>query len=160
MVDSVLGSGTTFTLYLPAAERSVQKMKEVRASKLKISSKVLIMDDDETIRDVLTRMLRHMGCQTLAAKDGREAIKIYQKEKQLDKPFDVVIMDLTVPSGMGGRETIKKLQKIDANVKAIVSSGYSNDPIIANFSKYGFHGFVTKPFKLEELIKTLKQVIS
>ncbi len=160
IVDSILGSGTTFTLYLPAAESIAKKKKELKPSKLKTSLKVLIMDDDESIRTVLTKMLHYMGSQTVAAKDGREAIKIYQKQKRLNKPFDVVIMDLTVPGGMGGRETIANLLKIDPKVKAIVSSGYSNDPIIANYSKYGFQGFVTKPFKLEELAKILKQVIS
>jgi nitrogen-specific signal transduction histidine kinase/CheY-like chemotaxis protein len=160
VVDSVLGSGTTFTIYLPAAEKGAKKISEPRAAKLKSSSKILIMDDDETIRNVLIKMLGHIGCQAIATKDGRETVKIYQKWKQAKKPFDAVIMDLTVPGGMGGRETIKKLRKIDPDVKAIVSSGYSNDPIIANYKNYGFKGFVTKPFKLEELTKILKQVIT
>ena len=94
------------------------------------------------------------------ARDGGEAIELYREAKENSKPFDVVIMDLTIPGSMGGREAIKRLIEIDPNVKAIVSSGYSNDPVMAEYTKYGFRDVITKPYKIEELSKTLAKVIN
>ena len=102
----------------------------------------------------------HEGYEVEFARDGREAIEKYIEAKQSNKPFDVVIMDLTIPGSMGGREAIKRLIEIDPNVKAIVSSGYSNDPVMAEYTKYGFRDVIAKPYKIEELSKILAKVIN
>ena len=93
------------------------------------------------------------------AKEGGETLKLYRKSFARGKPYDVVILDLTIPGGMSGKDTMKRLFKFDPNVKAIVSSGYSNDPIIAEFKKYKFKGCIIKPYKIEELPKVLLKVI-
>ncbi|GAI87157.1 unnamed protein product, partial [marine sediment metagenome] len=100
-----------------------------------------------------------LGYEVDFAKDGAEAIDLYEKAKQAAKPFDAIIMDLTVPGGMGGKEAIQKLIEIDPGAKAIVSSGYSNDPIMADHTKYGFCGVVAKPYQIKELGETLREVI-
>jgi len=106
------------------------------------------------------RMLKHIGYDEVEfAKDGAEAIKLYKKARKSGNPFDAVIMDLTIPGGLGGKQTIKKLLEIDPEVKAIVSSGYTDDPIMSKFKKYGFSGVVSKPYTIEELGKVLHDLI-
>jgi len=105
-------------------------------------------------------MLRYLGYRVGFAKDGTEAIEIYINAKESGDPFDAVIMDLTVPGGMGGKEAIAKLLKIDPAVKAIVSSGYSNDPVMADFRNYGFKGVVSKPSGLKEMGEVLNKILS
>jgi len=121
--------------------------------------RILVMDDDKMLRQVLSEMLKYIGYEVVCACDGEKSIELYQEAKMMNKPFDVVIMDLTIPGGLGGKETIKELLKIDANVKAIVSSGYSNDPVMAHYDKYGFKGLVAKPFSIEEIAQVLIEVI-
>jgi CheY-like chemotaxis protein len=117
------------------------------------------MDDEEILREFISRMLNKFGYHVEVASDGDEAIERYKKAKESGQPFDVVLMDLTIPGGMGGREAISKLIEIDPKVKAIVSSGYSNDPIMANYKDFGFKSVVTKPYTLNELSRTLVDVI-
>lgn len=117
------------------------------------------MDDEEIIQDVLSNMLDFLGYDVEIASDGAQAIEKYKEAKLSEKSFDAVIMDLTVPGGMGGKEAIQDLLAIDPDVRAIVSSGYSTDPVITNYQEYGFKGVVAKPFKIEELSKTLEQII-
>ncbi len=150
-VESTVGVGTTFHIYLPASK---SKHIETRHPEEKIPAakgKILVMDDEEIVRDIAGEMLRHMGYEVEFARDGLEAIASYKGARESGTPFDVVIIDLTIPGGMGGKETIRNLTDIDSDVRAIVSSGYSNDPIMSNFRKYGFAGVVTKPYKIEEL---------
>ena len=114
------------------------------------------MDDKETVRNVAGQMLQHIGYKDVEfAVDGAEAIRLYKKAKESGNPFDVVILDLTIPGGMGGKEAIKKLLEIDPGVKAIVSSGYSSDPIMSEFKQYGFSGVIPKPYTIDELAKAL-----
>lgn len=120
---------------------------------------VLLMDDEEDIRIVTGEILKHLGYKVVVTKDGDEAIEVYKKAKKFEDPFDVVILDLVIPGRMGGKETIQKLISIDPEVKAIVSSGYSNDSIMADFRKYGFSEVITKPFEVEELSQTLDEII-
>jgi CheY-like chemotaxis protein len=150
-----MGSGTAFAIYLPAAASlmPVPSDKEIRPAPGK--GKVLIMDDEEVIRQVAGEMLQYIGYKVESAKDGSEAIEIYMKALLAGNPFDAVIMDLTIPGGMGGKETIKKLLEIAPNVRAIVSSGYSNDPVLSNFKDYGFVGVIKKPYRFDELIEQL-----
>jgi CheY-like chemotaxis protein len=105
-------------------------------------------------------MLGHLGYDVTFARDGAEAIALYSQEKNTDTPFEAVVLDLTVPGGMGGKQTVKKLLTIDPQTKAIVASGYSNDPIIAQFERYGFCDRIVKPYKSEELHAILYRVIT
>ena len=105
-------------------------------------------------------MLSRLGYQAELARDGAEAIELFTLAQESGKAFDAVILDLTVPGGMGGKETMEKLLKIDPGVKTIVSSGYSEDAIMAEFAKYGFSGVIAKPYRIAELSRVLKKVIS
>jgi two-component system cell cycle sensor histidine kinase/response regulator CckA len=105
------------------------------------------------------RMLQNLGYEAEVAKDGAEAIQMVKKAKETEKPYDAVILDLTIPGGMGGKEAIKKLLEIDPEVNAIVSSGYSDDPVLANFQEYGFKGMMPKPFEFQSLSKVLHEVL-
>ena len=105
-------------------------------------------------------MLERLGYEVEVAVDGAEALAMYQKAQGAGEPFDVVILDLTIPGGMGGKETIEKLLEIDRDVKAVVSSGYSEDPVLSNFEEYGFRGVVSKPYKVEQLSEVLHRVMS
>ncbi|MBI4684310.1 MAG: PAS domain S-box protein [Nitrospirae bacterium] len=159
-VESDIGSGTTFHIYLPASEEMRQPADD--AGRLLISrrgmGRILVMDDDEIVRAVAVRMIAQCGYEVAFARDGAEAVEMYKKAKDSSRPYDVVILDLIIPAGMGGSEAIKKLIEIDPNVKAIVSSGYSSDPIIANFREYGFKGALAKPYEFTELKHVLQKV--
>jgi len=122
-------------------------------------ARILVMDDDRLVGQVAVKMLTHLGYHAEVAVDGSETINLYKKSLEMNRPYDVVIMDLTIHGGMGGAEAIKKLLIVDPQVKAIVTSGYSSDPIMANFQQYGFRGFIMKPYILMELKKTLAQVL-
>jgi PAS domain S-box-containing protein len=159
-VESKMGVGTTFHVCLPAIEKGVPANEGERVTLIIGQGKVLTMDDDEKIREILSRMLSRLGYEADAASDGSEAINKFVKAKESGRPFDAVILDLTVPGGMGGQETIEKLLTIDPQIKAIVSSGYSDAPIMANFKEYGFSGVLAKPYKVVELSKIIKRLIS
>ena len=118
------------------------------------------MDDQEFILKMLGRMLNFMGYDTVFTTDGAQSIDIYKEAYQSQKPFDVVILDLTVPGGMGGAQVIPELLKIDPKVKAVVSSGYSNDPIMSNYEDYGFCGVIPKPYSKNQLAELLNKIIS
>ena len=117
------------------------------------------MDDEATIRHTTKKILSYLGYKTVIAKDGKEVLDLYMLAKKSGNPFDAVIMDLTVPGGGGGKETLTKLKKIDPKVKAILSSGYADERTLTNFQRYGFKGVVIKPYNMEELSATLHQVI-
>jgi CheY-like chemotaxis protein len=159
-VESMLGEGTTFSIYLPASEDKILREKEDKTISLEGEGKLLIMDDEEMVRDSMGQILSTAGYHTDFAKDGNEAIEMYEKVRNSSSPFNVVILDLTVPGGMGGKETIKKLLEIDSEAKAIVSSGYSSDPVMSDFKAYGFRDFIVKPYKPDELIRVLHEVIN
>jgi CheY-like chemotaxis protein len=122
--------------------------------------KILLMDDEPIIIDVTLEVLKFLGYEVMFAKEGAAAVELYKKEKEAGVPFDVVIIDLTVPEGMGGKETIEKLRKFDPTVKAIVSSGYSNDPALQEFERYGFFGKLAKPYRITDLKSILEQMIT
>ncbi|MBD3291126.1 PAS domain S-box protein [candidate division KSB1 bacterium] len=159
-VESRLGKGTTFCVYLPAtsSEQVVEFNYEI--DEMKEMRKVLLMDDDETIRSTTGKMLRYLGYQVETASNGEEAVQKYVISRKNGRAFDVAIFDLTVRGAMGGKEALQKLMKIDPGIKVIVSSGYSNDPIMANYEKYGFKGVVTKPYEISMLSKALKEVLT
>ncbi len=160
-VESELGKGSRFYIYIPASEKRAEKKKTVAQQLEKVSKgKVLIMDDEAIIRIAVGRALMRMGYDVEYATDGEEAIELYTKAREENRAFDLVIMDLTVPGGMGGREAIKRLRDIDPDVRAVVSSGYSNDPVMSEFTNYGFRGVVSKPYTIEDLAETLHKVIN
>jgi len=156
--ESQPGIGTTIHIYLPAykEEERTTGAKPVNAG----SCRVLYMDDENALRDIAGEMLGHMGYDVAFARDGAEAIEMYSEATTSKKPFDVVIMDLTIPGGMGGAEAVQKLREMDPGVKAIVSSGYSNDPIIKDFKKYNFSGVIAKPFDIDELVRVIESVLA
>lgn len=117
------------------------------------------MDDEQIILDVTHEVLKFLKFDVVFARDGLAAIDLYKKEKTAGAPFDIVILDLSVPSGMGGKETIEQLRKFDPAVKAIVSSGYTDDPVVQDFSQYGFSGRLTKPYKINDLKTLLEQLM-
>ncbi|UNC90643.1 PAS domain-containing hybrid sensor histidine kinase/response regulator [Candidatus Contubernalis alkaliaceticus] len=154
------GLGTTFFMFLPALEGDPGVLMKKEEKLIQGEGKVLVMDDEDSIREIAGEMLRYLGYRPGFARDGREAIRKYKEAKLSKNPFDVVIMDLTIPCGMGGEKAIKKLRSLDPDVKAIVSSGYYNDPVISNYIEYGFDGMVSKPYKMEALSKELEKVLS
>jgi PAS domain S-box-containing protein len=158
-VESILGVGSTFTVYLPATDKQIEHRDDESDLILMKSGKILVMDDEEIIRETLQEILKNFGMQVEAVCNGEETLSSYLKAKEMDEPFDVVILDLTVPGGMGGKECLDKLKKLDPKVKAVVSSGYSNDPIMANYRDLGFAGIIMKPYSVEELSKTLIELI-
>ncbi len=158
-VQSELGIGTRFEMYLPATEALVIREEIRKDASTTGKGKVLVMDDDKMLRFMLSEMLEYLGYEAACAKDGVEAIDMYSSAKKAKKPYDAIIMDLTIPGGMGGKEAIQKLIEIDPEAAAIVSSGYSNDPIMSEYEKYGFRDVVSKPYSVEELAETLRKVI-
>jgi CheY-like chemotaxis protein len=159
-VESGIGHGTTFTIYLPASDKPASLPVDEEKCLLIGKGKILVMDDEEFIRDVAIQMLSKIGYEVSAANDGNQTIEMYRQAQKSGEPFDIVIMDLTIPGGMGGKEAIMKLKKLDPNVKALVSSGYSNDPIMSNFRDYGFQGVVKKPYRIQDMSEALRSVIT
>jgi len=157
-VDSEIDKGTVFNIYLPAALQQTQTVIHQKSIHHFGQGKILIMDDQGSILKMVSRMLNRMGYVTEAAVDGIEAIEMYRKAYEANESFDLVILDLTVPGGMGGEKTIVELLKIDSNVKALVSSGYSISNIMANFEDYGFCGVVPKPYTKMQLAEVLNNV--
>ena len=118
------------------------------------------MEDGELLRKACGELLQHLGCQVSFARDGAAAVRLCREAAENGEKFDVVIMDLTIPGGSGGLETIARLQLLDPAVKAIVSSGYSNAPVITDYKEYGLCRFISKPYRLKELSAALKSVIA
>lgn len=165
LVDSRLGEGSVFTIYLPVLKSEMveppvlSRETDVVAVGDHRGGRILIMDDDQEIRELLSELLSQEGYRPVAVDDGREALREYSDSLGRGDGYDCLIMDLTIPGGMGGREAMARIRAFDPEARAIVSSGYSNDPVMADYADYGFSGRVTKPYQLEELIKVLQQVL-
>ena len=160
LVQSKLECGTSFYIYLPASEPDVEIKKDIPMKIIKGHGKILIMDDEEIVQEIGQEMLSHLGYDSVIAGDGNEAIRLYIEARDSGQPFDAVIMDLTIPGGMGGKETIEKLLEYDPGIKSIVSSGYANDQILAKYKNYGFKAIIPKPYKIEELSAVLDKLIN
>ena len=165
-MESGLGAGTTFFIYLPESDLGLRNAdlgleRKLRTKKKPIigKRKIPVMDDEDMVREVTAAMLSKLGHEVEVAVEGSEAIEMYKKAKESDQSYDGVILDLTSKIGMGGKEAIKKLLEIDPDVKGIVSTGYSNDPIVTKFKEYGFCGALAKPFTMDELSMTLHEVL-
>ena len=158
-VESSPGNGARFTVVLPAIEGASAVQHAQKAIARGCQERVLLMDDEAAIRHIGAALLRQLGYDVAVAADGTETLRLYREAKNTGYAFKAVIMDLTVPGGMGGQECLAALRALDPNVVALVSSGYSNDPIMANHAEYGFAGIVAKPYQLSELASALDRVI-
>lgn len=159
-VESILGKGTTFHVFMPGSESAPEPeapLAEIFAHHG--TGRILVMDDESDVRLVAKDMLELMGYEVETSPEGTHAVQLYAAAKRIGKPFSVVILDLTVPAGMGGKDAIIKLREQDPSAKVIVSSGYSYDPVMANYSEHGFDGVVPKPYRADELARTLNRVI-
>jgi PAS domain S-box-containing protein len=158
-VESHKGVGTTFHIYLPASEkdRSIEQQEWKRTKTGQ--GRVLLVDDQEAVRKVAGRILERLGYEVEFARDGAEGIKLYEGAMKRKQPFDMVILDLTIPGGMGGRETIQELKKMDPGASVIVSSGYSDDPIMSDYKEYGVSGVVTKPYRIDDLAEAINMAM-
>lgn len=158
-VESEAGSGTTFHVYLPASANELPETENITKSEMSGFGRVLVMDDDEFVQQVTGEALLHAGYKVGYARCGAEAIEMYLQARTSDTPYDVIIMDLTIPGGMGGEEAIKKLLDIDPNTKAIAASGYSQGSVMSDFKAHGFCGVLAKPFGIDELCNLVESVI-
>ncbi|ETR68763.1 MAG: multi-sensor hybrid histidine kinase [Candidatus Magnetoglobus multicellularis str. Araruama] len=154
-VHSQLNQGSVFTIYLKGSMVEAKNISSKTTVEHMGQGKILIMDDDPAILKMAGRMFSRMGYQTEFATDGKQAIEMYESAMESATPFAFVILDLTVPGGMGGALTIPELLKIDPNIKAIVSSGYSNDPIMSHYEDYGFMGVIPKPYTKSQISEVL-----
>jgi len=163
-VESKLGVGTTFALYLPVYEKDIRELKPVEILKPEKpairTGRILLMDDEEMTRNLANQILNRFGYDVELAKDGVEVIELYKKALDSGKSFEVIILDLTIKGGMGGKDAIKKILQINPQAKAIVSSGYSNDPVMTDYRKHGFIGSLPKPYTMKDLSVALSMVVS
>jgi PAS domain S-box-containing protein len=159
-VESKLEKGSTFHVYLPASDQQVTRQLPEDQELISGKGKILVMDDEPMVRTVLGKMLLAMGYEVESAQDGAQALELYTRAQDTGDPFVTVILDLTVPGGMGGKEAMARLLKIDPQIKAIVSSGYSDDPVMAEFQAYGFTDVIAKPYRISELDKVLKNTLN
>lgn len=159
-VHSELGRGTTFTLYLPGMTSRTLDQPDEKEPLATGSGKILIMDDEADIRDILGKMLGHLGYEVDSACNGQEALILYREAKEKGRPYTAVVVDLTIPGGMGGKETVQNLKTLDPQITALVSSGYSNDPVMADPESFGFKGVIAKPYNLSDLSRALTRALS
>jgi PAS domain S-box-containing protein len=158
-VDSELGVGTNFTIYLPVDSSLPQTFDTISSDVTDepdtTAGHVLVMDDEEMILNLSVDIIESFGYTVDTAIDGKEAKEKFIAAKNSGKAFDVVIMDLTIPGGMGGKEAVKEILAFDQEAKVIVSSGYSTDPVMVDYLEYGFKGRLAKPFQMKDLQKEL-----
>jgi PAS domain S-box-containing protein len=157
--ESEPGEGTVFRVLLPAAVARPKPQAARGPGAIPGQGNILVMDDEEVVLEVMKRMLIHLGYRVAVSRDGSEAVELYSKALAAGERFDVVVMDLTVPGGMGGADAIAHLRGIDPDVKAVVSSGYSSESIFSDYERFGFRGYIQKPFRLEDLGDILDRLI-
>jgi PAS domain S-box-containing protein len=151
-VESEPGSGTVFTIYLPATKKmSLPDQSISQPDETVKKARILLMDDEDMVLHVAGSMLTALGHEVISSRDGDECLHIYKEQFAAGTPPDLVIMDLTIPGGKGGRETMSELRLMNPQIKVVVSSGYSNDPIMASFTEYGFSAAIAKPYVMQDL---------
>ncbi|MBI5533305.1 MAG: PAS domain-containing protein [Deltaproteobacteria bacterium] len=158
-VESTPGQGSSFSVYLPAAHQPAARSEPESFAEVRGRGRVLVVDDDESIRQCAVWMLKELGYQAESVGDGDAAIQAYEHARSCGVGFDVVIMDLTIPGGMGGRETIQRLLEVDPDVVAVVSSGYSTDPVMSDHERFGFRGIVRKPYGMRDMGAVMSEVL-
>ena len=160
-VASEQPGGTIFTIYLPASTSTkIDTIDKVDIRRIHGKGTIMVMDDEEMLRDIAQNMLTHLGYEVELVKDGNEAIQRYKELAATDNTIDLIIMDLTIPGGMGGEEAAREILTLNPKEKIIVASGYSNDPIMAHYKKYGFSYSIAKPFDLAELSKAVSSILA
>ncbi len=160
-VESVVGKGTVFHIHLPAADRTAEREEKSAGDVTeKGTGRILVMDDEESVRSVVAKIGGILGYEIETAEDGDMAVAMFREAKSSGRPFDAVIMDLTVPGGMGGKDAAGVLLSLDPDAKIIVSSGYSTDPIMSDYEKYGFSGVLVKPYRVEEFARMIRGVLN
>lgn len=165
VIASTKARGTTVTAWIPAAPEArpttppSPRLQPIGSSRAGIA-RILLMDDEESIRLIGSAFLKRRGYEVVAVSDGESAVRSFMAAKNAGNPFDLVILDLTVPGGMGGLEAIEAIRASDSRVRAIVSSGYSSDPVMAEYQKYGFDGCVPKPYELDQLTDAICRLTS
>ncbi len=160
-VESTPGIGSTFALFLPASGKIEAKSQGTTATSAQpFRARILLMDDEEMVLQVAKEMLTLLGHEVTLSKHGEEAIQCYRESIEKDAVFDLIIMDLTIPGGMGGKEAVKEILILDPTARIIVSSGYSNDPVMAKYSEYGFCAAIVKPYILKDLSRTISELTS
>ena len=147
-------------MYLPLTEErpEVSNLLATPAANGAVRGRVLVMDDEEIVYKALARMLKELGYETEITTDGDMALAAWKAAREAGKPFDAAIMDLTISGGMGGVEAMRRLRELDPSARAIVSSGYSEDPVLASYRDYGFCGVLPKPFRVDDLIMALEEL--
>jgi CheY-like chemotaxis protein len=161
-VDSEVGRGTRFRIWLSAARKPGAGERTATSSTFgggAMNGRVLLMDDEEAIRSMAGQLLKRIGFIVETGADGAAAVEAYRAAMAESRPFDLVIMDLTIPGGMGGKEAMRRLREIDPQVRAIVSSGYSSDPVMSDFRAHGFSGMIPKPYRITDFAKVIRQVL-
>ena len=162
-VQSRQGEGTTLVIHLPASGRGLRRAEAGEAGETRATAgrpgTILVMDDEEAVLHVAKAMLTRLGHRVITARDGAEAVALFEQHRNTSDPIDLAIMDLTIPGGVGGREAVAKILVIDPQAKVVVSSGYSNDPVMANPREYGFCSAIVKPYKLTELRDAVNSVL-
>jgi CheY-like chemotaxis protein len=159
MVESTPGLGTVFTVDLPASYDIPAEPPPVIAKTRTGTERLLVMDDEESLRKLLNSLLRGLGYEVTTARDGAETIALFEEAKAAAKPFDAVILDLTVSGGMGGIETAAKLKELDPSSRLIVSSGYSASSVMSDFARYGFNAVLPKPWRMSEASEIIRRVL-
>ncbi len=159
-VDSECGVGATFRVTLPASDREPPAPADAASATVRRTARVLFMDDEAVLRRMARWLLAHIGYQVVCAEDGQEAIALYREAMEAGEPFEAVVLDLTVPGAMGGLECLQKLRELDPDVAAIVCSGYSTEPVLAEHRRHGFRGVVLKPYELEDLDAALQRLLA
>ena len=158
-VSSALGKGACFTFYLPASLGPKTSFEETPKELIAGKGRILVMDDEEEIQEVLGKMLAHLGFEVDFASEGEKALSEYTQAFQEGSPYRATILDLTIPGGMGGKETLRRMKSLHPEALVIVSSGYSNDPVMSRFEQFGFSGVIAKPYNLIDLSKVLSQIL-
>jgi CheY-like chemotaxis protein len=158
-VESEIGVGSTFRFYLPGSDLSLQPTQEDEWLGTHGSGRILLMDDEPALCDLARAGLLEYGFEVSTATGGSEAVRLFYEAQRAGKPYDAVVLDLTIRGDMGGRETLQRLFTLDPGVKAIVASGYSNDPVMSRHRDYGFSGMIAKPFRMVDLARTIVEVL-
>jgi CheY-like chemotaxis protein len=156
---SIVGKGSAFQITLPAAEGGRASEPGSRVDISRGRGRILVMDDEEPVREVAQAVLEEFGYTVEGVGNGSEAVELYRQRKEQGTPFDAVILDLTIPGGVGGKEAMEKLLDIDPDVRGIVSSGYSTDPVMATYREYGFRAVLTKPYRPQEMGKVVRELL-
>ena len=159
-VETAPSSGTTFHVFLPASQQRVERVETMRFDRAQRQGRILVMDDELSIRNTFGRMLTQIGYEAELAPDGAVAVELYERAKKEDRRFDAVILDLTVRGAMGGLEALRTLLEIDPGVRAVVMSGHSDDEVMQDYSRYGFKGALGKPFDRSSLLDVLASLSS